>query len=135
MPGDRSDALIRECGRVCAPYLDRVVFKEDQDLRGRQPGETARLLGQGFREAQSPAQKAEVVLNEVEAVEYAVELLEEGDLLVVFYEHRKPLVELLRNYAARPVAGGEDFPAAAASGSKARAVPGKRAASKAKAAE
>ena len=49
VPGDRRDDDIRAVGRLCA-RLDRVIVKEDADLRGRGPGEIARLLTEGLIE-------------------------------------------------------------------------------------
>ena len=37
-------------GRLCAGF-DRVILKEDDERRGRAPGEIARLLREGLREA------------------------------------------------------------------------------------
>jgi cyanophycin synthetase len=97
VPGDRSGELIRQCGRACAPYLDEVIFKEDLDLRGRRPGETARLLREGYSRARPLPRAVHTVLNEVEAVKCGLRLLDEEDLLVVFYEHRKPIERLLND--------------------------------------
>ena len=105
VPGDRSDQLIRRCGRVCAPYLHFAVIKEDADRRGRLPGETARLLREGMRQ-QPLAPPHRLILDELEAVRYALSLAGEGDLVVVFYEKRLPLEQLLGGgpveTAARP---------------------------------
>ncbi|HOL17194.1 MAG TPA: cyanophycin synthetase, partial [Bacillota bacterium] len=97
VPGDRNDDLIRQCGQTCAPFLDRIIIKEDCDLRGRAPGETARLLREGCINGGSRPGQIDTVLNELEAVAYGLSLLEEGDLLVVFYEHREPIAELLQS--------------------------------------
>lgn len=110
VPGDRNDALIRQCGQVCAPFLERVIIKEDSDLRGRAPGETARLLREGCINGGSRPGQIDIVLNELEAVSYGLSLLEEGDLLVVFYENREPIEKLLQSElkeeAGRPGSAG-----------------------------
>jgi cyanophycin synthetase len=107
VPGDRNDDLIKKCGRVCAPYLDLVIFKEDLDLRGRQPGETARLLREGYQSMHPSSGGIHTVLQEVEAVEFALQLLDRNDLLVVFYEHRKPIEKLLQS-RLEPGHGGDE---------------------------
>jgi cyanophycin synthetase len=95
VPGDRSDDLIRLCGQACAPYLDKVIFKEDLDLRGRPPGETARLLREGYLRSHPSSRNVHTVLDELKAVELGLRLLDRNDLLVIFYEHRKPIEKLL----------------------------------------
>ena len=30
VPGDRNDDLIRQCGRIAAPYLDEIIIREDR---------------------------------------------------------------------------------------------------------
>ena len=106
VPGDRSDALIKRCGEACAPYLDRIIIKEDCDLRGRAPGETAGLLRDGCRESGVPAGNISIILSEIDAVEAGLQLLEEGDLLVVFYEKRLPIESLLQRYQKLEKCGG-----------------------------
>ncbi len=97
VPGDRNNESIKRCGQICAPYLDQVIIKEDLDLRGRLAGETARLLQKGCALNSTP-QEIRVILNELDAVAYGLDLLEEEDLLVVFYEKREPIVALLQDY-------------------------------------
>lgn len=45
--GDRRDQDIIEMGEAAAGIFDKLVLKEDDDLRGRSPGEAAALLRQG----------------------------------------------------------------------------------------
>lgn len=97
VPGDRSDDLIRHCGQVAAPFLDEIILKEDRDLRGRPPGVTADLLRQGCLKSK-PAARIQIIHDEVQAVRRGLEMLEEDDLLVVFYELRKPIESLLQEF-------------------------------------
>ncbi|MBV9081420.1 MAG: hypothetical protein JOZ62_01990 [Acidobacteriaceae bacterium] len=46
IPGDRRTDLIMDSARMVAHGYDRVYVREDKDLRGRQPGEVARILSQ-----------------------------------------------------------------------------------------
>lgn len=95
VPGDRSSELIRDCGRVCGRYLDMIVIKEDLDLRGRKPGQTARLIREGILQVQPISGRIHIVLQEIEAVQRGLELAGAGDLLVIFYEHKAPILTLL----------------------------------------
>jgi cyanophycin synthetase len=81
-PGDRRDDDIRALGRLAA-VLDHVIVKEDQDLRGRAPGEAAGLLEQGLAEAGMGAERMERAESEPQAVERLLGMLREGDLGVV----------------------------------------------------
>jgi len=81
-PGDRRDEDIREVGRLAAS-LDRVLVKEDHDLRGRDPGETAALLIDGLRAGGMHGDQIETVAEERDAVRQALGMLGEGDLLVI----------------------------------------------------
>jgi cyanophycin synthetase len=81
-PGDRRDEDIRAVGRL-AGGLDYVIVKEDTDRRGRREGEVAALLVEGLHEAGLPRERIEVVASEYDAVERALELLGDDELLVV----------------------------------------------------
>ena len=81
-PGDRRDDDIRAVGRLCA-RLDRVVLKEDADLRGRAPGEIARLLTEGLVSAGMDPTMIRVASDEPAAVDIAIDAMSEGDLVVV----------------------------------------------------
>jgi cyanophycin synthetase len=82
VPGDRRDEDIRAVGRLCAGF-DRVVLKEDEERRGRAPGEIARLLREGLREAGMADEAIAIVMSEPEAVAHALDTMRGGDLVVV----------------------------------------------------
>jgi cyanophycin synthetase len=44
VPGDRSSELIALAGRQAARWFDRLIIREDEDLRDRTPGEVANML-------------------------------------------------------------------------------------------
>ena len=94
-PGDRRDEDVREVGRLCA-RLDRVVLKEDQDRRGRAPGEVAGLLEEGLREGGLGSDRIETVFAEQDAVARALGRMQEGDLLVVLAEHVSTVLAAVR---------------------------------------
>jgi cyanophycin synthetase len=94
-PGDRRDEDIRGVGALCAG-LDRVVVKEDDDRRGRRPGEVADLLADGLLAAGFPSERIEAVHTESEAVAHALSLVGEGDLLVVLADDVAGVLAQLR---------------------------------------
>src|SRR5262249_54374108 len=84
-PGDRRDEDILALGRIAAGAFDLVLLREDDDLRGRRPGEVGALLRRGFLAAGSPAARtAPGFYGEGAAVERGLEPARPGDLLVIF---------------------------------------------------
>ncbi|HEU4885335.1 MAG TPA: cyanophycin synthetase [Longimicrobium sp.] len=83
MPGDRRDEDLRELGRA-ASGLDYVIAKEHPKyLRGRPAGDVARLIGEGLEEGGLPPERWETVLSEPEAVARALEMMQDGDLVLI----------------------------------------------------
>ena len=84
-PGDRRDEDIRELGQTAAPAFDLVILREDDNRRGRGPGEVGALLREGLLAGGLPGERiAPEVLPEEEAVQRALEAARPGDLVVVF---------------------------------------------------
>ena len=84
-PGDRRDEDLILLGEIAAGVFDRIIIKEDEDKRGRQPGETAQLIAKGIFQVDSNP-KCETILNEAEALETALSEAKAGDLVVIFPE-------------------------------------------------
>jgi cyanophycin synthetase len=81
--GDRRDQDIREMGALAARIFDTIVFREEEDLRGRQPGEIARLLHEGACSAGCEDHRIVRVLAEDAATEASLRLAQPGDLVVL----------------------------------------------------
>jgi cyanophycin synthetase len=90
-PGDRREVDFLENGSIAARMFDRLILKEDDDRRGRAPGEITGFLRQGAREAGMPDEQISEVLDELEAVRYALSISEPGDLLVIFADSITPV--------------------------------------------
>jgi cyanophycin synthetase len=83
-PGDRRDQDILDLAPA-APGFDLILLREDDNRRGRKPGEVGDLLRRGLHDAGFPADRiAEQVYTEEEAVQRALETAQPGDLLVIF---------------------------------------------------
>ena len=86
IPGDRRDEDQRQYGAIAAGSFDEVIVREDKNLRGRQPGETATNVIEGVRTARSNgharATRADKVLDELTAVRTALRRAMPGDLVV-----------------------------------------------------
>lgn len=98
VPGDRSDESIREVGSICSRMFEKVYIKEDDDLRGRAPGEVADLLFDAVIQGGLGKESIEVVFSETRALEAAMHDAQPGDFIVVFYEHFEPLVKVIENF-------------------------------------
>jgi cyanophycin synthetase len=99
VPGDRRDDDIRNFGLLSSRF-DRVIVKEDDMLRGRGSGEVAALLVEGLREGGMSADRYEIVLPEMEALNRALEQLRDGDLLVVLADHVTPVLRKVEGLAS-----------------------------------
>jgi cyanophycin synthetase len=97
-PGDRRDDVVINVGRIAGSGFDIIYIKEDEDLRGREPGETAALLKQGVIESGYPAETVTVVLSEYDAVLAALGRAQPEDLIVVFYERYDVVKRAIDDY-------------------------------------
>ena len=84
-PGDRREEDILALAGAAAPAFDFIVLREDDNLRGRQRGDTGALVRQGLLAAGFPAERiSSEIYAEEAAVEHALETAQPGDLLVIF---------------------------------------------------
>jgi len=83
-PGDRRDEDIKALADAAVGHFDHYICKADDNRRGRGDREVpemiaAQLINQGVSES-----AVEIVNDEQAAVAHALEICEEGDLLIVF---------------------------------------------------
>lgn len=102
VPGDRDNSVIQRAARVAAKGFDKLIIKEDRDLRGRKVGEVADLLCEIVRET-APETECEVVLDEVDALRRAINQMVMGEVIVLFYEKLQPIQKVLDELAAEPI--------------------------------
>ena len=95
MPGDRPDEAIQSSGELFSRCFDRIYLKEDVDLRGRKHGEVAGILYDTVTKNGYDKEKIEIVYQEIDALKKAMELSNENDFIVIFYEKLEPLVEYI----------------------------------------
>ncbi|MCA1039613.1 cyanophycin synthetase [Bacillus infantis] len=84
-PGDRSDSDIARMAEITAGYSDLIIIKEDKDLRGRLPLETASLL-KAAASTVMDSQSLFICPDELESYQKAWSLSHEGDTLLFLYE-------------------------------------------------
>jgi cyanophycin synthetase len=85
LPGDRADSLLHEAARVAACGFQRLIIREDEDKRGRAPGEVAGQLCQVVKR-QYPGLDPTVIIDEGEAYRHALRLASPGKVIVLFYD-------------------------------------------------
>jgi cyanophycin synthetase len=119
VPGDRDDGIIDSAARVAARGFDKVIVREDHDLRGRKEGDVANILCRAIRDI-SPQTECDVVLDEIEALHKAVSRMAKGEVIVLFYEKLQPLQKVLQELAAQPVVALPPMPVPAAGAKRLR---------------
>lgn len=97
-PGDRRDDVIANIGRIAGRGFDHIIIKEDVDLRGRSPGETAQLLRQGALQAGKAERDIQIITSEKEAVLHALEHARENDLIAVCYEKYDSIMGVINDF-------------------------------------
>jgi cyanophycin synthetase len=99
-PGDRRDEDFITLGRLSAAIFDRIYIKEDNDTRGRARGSAAALIEEGIRQIQ-PGLKYDVILDETEAVNTALDRAPKDALVVILPESVSRAMSLID--ARRPI--------------------------------
>lgn len=104
--GDRRDQDIVEMGKLAGSIFDRLILKEDKDLRGRSPGEVTHLLRQGALASGVAPGAIEVILDELPAVEHALQLAQKGDLVVITADDVDGVWACVSTHGFEPVGNG-----------------------------
>jgi cyanophycin synthetase len=107
VPGDRDNRIIEDAGRTAAHGFERIIIKEDQDTRGRENGEVARLLCEVIK-SEKPDLSCEIVLDEIEAFSRTIRDLKKNEVVVIFYDRLEPILEILQQNQAVAVTSFEE---------------------------
>jgi cyanophycin synthetase len=99
LPGDRRDDLLAASAQVLADGVTRAVLYDDEDLRGRAPGEVSQLVEREMR-ARRPNLRSVRATGYRDAVEAALRLATPGDVVLVLYEKVGEMLSLLRELGA-----------------------------------
>lgn len=98
VPGDRTHKSISEIGRIAGNNFDYLYIKEDIDRRGRKKGEVSKMLMKGALSSGFESNKINIILDEKEALKNAIEKSLPGDLIIIFFEKREPLLKIINDY-------------------------------------
>lgn len=96
MPGDRPDSHMLEVGKCCGQIFDYIFIKEDEDRRGRAKGEVVDILEKGVLSSGFCIMNIEKVLNETEAFKSALDIAQDGDIVIIFFDKPDPLMDVMR---------------------------------------
>jgi cyanophycin synthetase len=101
LPGDRRDDLLAACAQVLADGVTRAVLYDDEDPRGRTPGEVSALVEREMR-GRRPTLRPVRVTGCRAAVEEALRQAAPGDVILVLYEKADEILELMHKLGATP---------------------------------
>ncbi|GAA4618478.1 cyanophycin synthetase [Actinoallomurus liliacearum] len=104
LPGDRCDELVIDTARAVARSFGRVVVYEDEDLRGRRPGEMAELIRRGLVDAR-PDVHVHPAGDLKDAVGIALGVSAPGEPILLLYEKLQPVMDLLDALGAASLPG------------------------------
>jgi cyanophycin synthetase len=109
-PGDRRDQDFIELGRLSAKIFDRILVKEDDDLRGRPSGEAAQLICKGLTQ-EKPDCQYQVILKETDAINTGLNQAGSGSLVVILPESVSRAISLIE--ARNPLPAENEYQPAA----------------------
>jgi cyanophycin synthetase len=98
-PGDRRDSDIQELAAIASDIFETVIVREDDDLRGRAPGEVAQLIADTITHHR-PSTPVRLILDEAEAIDAALEMARPNDVVVLFVDKVSAAIEQVKAFAA-----------------------------------
>jgi len=92
--GDRRDQDIRDVGYQAAQIFDIIIIRHDTDLRGRTKENITALLMEGIYSADEST-PINVISDELEAIQYAMEKCDQGSFITVCTDAIKTTTDFL----------------------------------------
>ena len=88
-PGDRRDEYIAETANVTAGHFDHYICREDDHRRGRASGEIPEMIAAALRESGVNDDNIEIIPDEQQATQAALDLASTGDLVLLLADKIK----------------------------------------------
>ncbi len=95
--GDRRDDDLLLYGRIAAQMFTNIIVREDDDLRGRVPGDSTRFVIEGVKSV-NPDLPVREISDPVEAIHYALKHARKGELVVLLADNVSRSVELVSKF-------------------------------------
>jgi cyanophycin synthetase len=95
--GDRRDDDLLLYGRIAAQMFTNVIVREDDDLRGRAPGDSTRFVIEGLRSV-NPEMPVKEFTDARDAINSALKNARKGELLVILADNVKRSIELVSKF-------------------------------------
>jgi cyanophycin synthetase len=99
-PGDRRDEDVADIARAVAGHFDEYVCRRDDGLRGRGASEIPEALAATLREEGVSDEHIHVIPSEVEAVDAALRMAQQDDLVLVFADSLRRTWEQITQFHA-----------------------------------
>lgn len=113
-PGDRRDEDIVGIARAAAGHFDHYICRRDDGLRGRDGDEVPQMLAEALLAAGVPADRIQQIPDEQQAVDAALTMARQGDLVLVFGDEItrtwKQIIHFRSEGSARPVTAEHAIP-------------------------
>lgn len=95
--GDRRDEDLLLYGKIAARTFTSVIIREDEDLRGRSPGETNHWVIEGIKQV-NPDLPIKEILSPPEAIHYALNHARKGELLVILADKVQRTIDIVEKF-------------------------------------
>jgi cyanophycin synthetase len=95
--GDRRDDDLLLYGRIAAQMFTNVIVREDDDRRGRAPGDATRFVIEGLKSV-NPDMPVKKITDAPEAINFALKNARKGELLVILADNVARSVELVSKF-------------------------------------
>ncbi|RZJ73389.1 MAG: cyanophycin synthetase [Flavobacterium sp.] len=92
--GDRRDEDIRECAIIAGRMFDQVIIRQETDLRGNSEEKINSLLIEGLN-ASGRVIPYELIADEKEAIQHALNIAGEGDFIISLTEAIEEVVSVI----------------------------------------
>lgn len=92
--GDRRDKDTLELAGIAATMFDHIIVRQEHSLRGRTVDEINALVTQGIRSV-SGTMPIDLVPNETEAIQHALNIAQPGDFIVALSDEHKKVVDVI----------------------------------------
>ena len=93
--GDRRDEDILELGELSAKMFDKIIIRQDKNLRGRSEANLIDLMKQGIANI-DPNKEVQIIPNESEAIRHAVNVAKKDSFIVICSDVVPDALELVK---------------------------------------